>query len=817
MAFQIPSSQPSVDLNELMNRAKSGYQSYSSSSQESIMARHTPPVDYPCNEPSRFDGSKNNVKKYISQLKLYFGAKRKTFESDLPKVYFAISLLEKEAFEWIHPFIERIEETFPTLEMFISELTKQFGDTNSVEAAEKSLFTLRQTSSVSEYSSRFRIIQSQIDWNESALCCHFYRGLKDRIKDELAKISRPDTLKELIELSIRLDNRIQERFIEKKIDHSNSQYYSRPPFRTSEPSASTPAPVRDPDAMEIDVLSKTRRGPLSKEEKARRRRLNLCLYCGDAGHTVSHCPSISRPALSVVNSIYNPRPFVVAVMLYNTVPLQTYALIDSGASFSFIDRDFVRKNKIALIEKETPYTISAVDGRPVDTGVIKEETTSLRLSISDHSENVVFDVTAIKTYPIILGMDWLIKHDPSISWKSKTLSFGSCPETCAGSTPITTTSMCDTILDCQEDTRLLKDIQRELKKSANETLDIAAPQLCNVIEHPVDTSATNLVPAEYFEFADLFDAPCDASALPEHTKFDHGIDLVPNSEPPFGPIYPLAAKEQEALRAQLDLDLKRNFIQPSKSPYGAPVLFADKKGDAKRMVLDYRLLNKITIKSKYPLPLISEILDQLRKARIFTALDLRGAYNLLRIREGDEEKTAFRTKYGSFEYKVMPFGLTNAPASFQKFMNAIFSDFIDVFVVVYLDDILVYSEDISQHQNHVISVLQRLKQHNLYLSPEKCIFSVEKIPFLGFIIAHGTVSMNPEKVSCLSKFSAPTTVKHVQEFLGFCNFYRRFIPGYARITAPLSNLLKKMFYLLLALLSFSRSRRSSQNFLKCLR
>ena len=225
------------------------------------------------------------------------------------------------------------------------------------------------------------------------------------------------------------------------------------------------------------------------------------------------------------------------------------------------------------------------------------------------------------------------------------------------------------------------------------------------------------------------------------------------------------------------------------SPAGAPILFIKKKYGSLRLAVDYRGLNKITKKDRYPLPLIPNLLDRL--ARSFTKLDLRGAYNLVRIADGVEWKTEFRTRYGSYKFLVMHYGLTNAPASFQRFMNDIFKDMLDVCVVIYLDDILIYSDNPAEHDNHVREVLRRLRLNNLYAKVEKCEFGVETTNFLGFIVSPNGLQMDESKVQTIRDWPTPRKVKEVQSFLGFANFYRRFIANYSDMTVPLTRLTRK--------------------------
>jgi len=246
--------------------------------------------------------------------------------------------------------------------------------------------------------------------------------------------------------------------------------------------------------------------------------------------------------------------------------------------------------------------------------------------------------------------------------------------------------------------------------------------------------------------------------------------------------------ELQALRDYLTENLAKGFIQHSKSPAGAPILFVKKKDGSLRFCVDYHGFNKITKKNRYPLPLISGLLDQLCTRKIFTKLDLRGAYNLLMIRPGDEWKTAFRTRYGHFEYTVMPFGLTNALAVFHHLMNDIFRDYMDEFVVVYLDDILIFSKDQEIHDKHVRLVFATLQEHGLYAKLEKCEFDKSSVVFLGYVISPDGIFMDKSKVETIQCWATPSLVKDVQRFLGFANFYRRFIKGYSKIATSLITL-----------------------------
>jgi len=283
-----------------------------------------------------------------------------------------------------------------------------------------------------------------------------------------------------------------------------------------------------------------------------------------------------------------------------------------------------------------------------------------------------------------------------------------------------------------------------------------------------------------------------ADTLPEHRPYDCKIDLQEGSTAPWGPIYPLSEVELRTLREWLKEMECTGKIRSSTSPGGSPILFVPKPhGRGLRLCVDYRALNRITIPNRYPLPLMQELQDRVQGAQWFTKMDLKNGFHLIRMREGDEWKTAFRTRYGLFEFQVMPFGLTNAPSTFQDMMNHVFSDMLDVGVLAYMDDILVYVDTEKQHDNTVREVLRRLQRNGLAVSPEKCVWKTQEVEFLGYIIGREGIKMSQEKVEAVLEWKTPRNLTEVQSFLGFANFYRRFIQDYSRVARPLTELTKK--------------------------
>jgi hypothetical protein len=303
-------------------------------------------------------------------------------------------------------------------------------------------------------------------------------------------------------------------------------------------------------------------------------------------------------------------------------------------------------------------------------------------------------------------------------------------------------------------------------------------------------TAEDIIPEEYHDYLHVFEGKENPGLLP-HRHHDHWIPLLEGKVPPFEPLWALDEGRLRMLREYLETSLEWGWIRSSTSPAGAPIHFVKKKDGSLRLCVDYQGLNAITVKDRTPLPLIGEVLDRLANAKIYTKLDIKDAYHNLRIAEGDEWKTAFWTKYSLYEYLVMPFGLTNALASFQQWMNEVLSDYLDVFCIAYLDDILIYSDDLEQHHQHVRRILERLEEVGLMLKVSKYEFHTDRMEYLGYIISPMGMSMDPEKVRAMAEWREPTNVKGVQSFLGFANFYRRFIRDFSKITTPLTKLTRK--------------------------
>ncbi|GJZ30606.1 putative reverse transcriptase domain-containing protein [Tanacetum coccineum] len=252
-------------------------------------------------------------------------------------------------------------------------------------------------------------------------------------------------------------------------------------------------------------------------------------------------------------------------------------------------------------------------------------------------------------------------------------------------------------------------------------------------------------------------------------------NLIPRSQPVARAPYRLAPSEMKELSEQLQELSDKGFIRPSSSPWGAPVLFVKKKDGSFRMCIDYRELNKLTVKNRYPLPRIDDLFDQLQGSNIYSKIDLRSGYHQLRVREQDIPKTAFRTRYGHYEFQVMPFGLTNAPAVFMDLMNRVCKPYLDKFVIVFIDDILIYSKDEREHGEHLKAILELLKKEKLYAKFSKCEFWIPKVQFLGHVIDIRGIHVDPAKIESIKDWASPKTPTEIRQFLGLAGYYRRFI------------------------------------------
>jgi hypothetical protein len=449
-------------------------------------------------------------------------------------------------------------------------------------------------------------------------------------------------------------------------------------------------------------------------------------------------------------------------------------MLDTGAWANFVSRSFVQKAGCQL--SGTKSTVRFVNGKTATRyGILH-----LTISVTDSEgraknfQDVPFHVIDMEGFDVILGQPWLkdstIILDPS-DWTfhyRRTQPVSKCK---------------------------VENPRRFSKLARGETVYalVLVDTYSSDDGEPSSPKSTHIVdgglPSRYQDYSDVFSQEA-AGKLPDGS-IEHEIRLQAGAKlPPTGPIYKQSAEELRVLLEYLETMLARGLIRKSTSPVGAPILFVKKPDGTLRLCVDYRALNEITVKNRYPLPRIDEMLDRLVGAKVFSVLDLRDAYQRIRIRRGDEWLTAFRTRYGHFEYLVLPLGLCNAPATFQAYIHQAMGGLLDVFVIVYLDDILIYSQNEEEHIDHVRQVLERLRKYKLYAKLSKCHFHQKKVKFLGVIVGENGVEMDTSRIETIRDWPEPQSYREVMMFLGFTNFFRRFIYRYSKIAAPLSDLLQ---------------------------
>lgn len=483
----------------------------------------------------------------------------------------------------------------------------------------------------------------------------------------------------------------------------------------------------------------------------------------------------------------------------------TVALLDSGATGLFISKRYTVWKGIEVKKLPKPVLVLNVDGTQNLDGSLTEYVV-LDIDIRGHKEKAMFFVSNLGNKNMIVGQTWLKQHNPEIDWITGEISFTRCPASCPSfketgaplktraeedKPPVDTEHFPFSQSEFEQGDRLIMVMETPEAQEINSQEHVATRLAIEASRKAQKTTLEDILRGPYTDFVDVFDKK-EFDTLPPRKKWDHAIEIFPDAQLPKSRLYPLSQAEQKELDAFLEENLASGRIRPSKSPTAAPFFFIKKKDGSLRPVQDYRKLNEITIKNRYPIPLINELIEKIHKAKIFSKLDIRWGYNNVRIREGDEWKAAFLTNRGLFEPLVMFFGLCNSPSTFQTMMDEILAPLIqEGHVLVYLDDILIFTETLEQHREITKRVLEILRKNRLFLKPEKCEFEKSSVEYLGLIISHNRIAMDPVKLQGVSEWPAPKNVKEVRGFLGFTGFYRRFIRFYADLARPLNDLLRK--------------------------
>jgi hypothetical protein len=438
-------------------------------------------------------------------------------------------------------------------------------------------------------------------------------------------------------------------------------------------------------------------------------------------------------------------PVLTGTFSINDTPVKI--LFDSGATHSFINESLLDKLGLRGAQTKSAYKITTPGGNI--TSQLVTFGVPLRLGSRVIQSNLI--TIKLGSMDVILGMEWMNPHKVILDILDRVVEINS---PTVGHTTL--------YLPFRDGTDSCAYV------SIISSLD-EIPVVC--------------------EYPDVF--PDELPGMPPDRDVEFVIELQPGTAPISKRPYRMPPKELAELKTQLQELLDKGYIRPSSSPWGCPALFVKKKDGSLRMCVDYRPLNAVTIKNKYPLPRIDVLFDQLAGAKVFSKINLRSGYHQIKIRPCDIPKTAFSTRYGLYEFLVMSFGLTNAPAYFMYLVNSMFMTELDKFVVVFIDDILIYSKSEEEHATHLRVVLQRLRDHKLYAKFSKCEFWVQSVKFLGHTISHDGISVDPSKVQEVMDWKPPKSVHQIRSFLGLAGYYRRFIPDFSRIAKPMTKLLKK--------------------------
>lgn len=478
-------------------------------------------------------------------------------------------------------------------------------------------------------------------------------------------------------------------------------------------------------------------------------------------------------------------------------------VVDTGSTINVVNQEFIKRcqtgNPIIVSEKKVPAYI--VYGNNSVVIATKEVNTTIQLQGYTSTLNGVVANTPANI-DVILGVKWLFHNCKALLFPERSIITRNDVKICDDKhmNAMLATRCSYGALEALEETDVVlyevqdTDFQRAVKaleaEKGEQTLDKASTSTYKAFECEFK-SAPKAFRTVLKKFKRLF--PDDIPpGIPPQRSLQHSIELQAEVEPPKRPAYKLPVYQYEECKKQIAELLAKGFIRPSSSPYASPMLFVRKKDGTHRLCVDYRALNRITVKNKYPLPRIDELHDRLVGAKIFSKLDLQSGYHQIPVKEQDILKTAFRSRYGLYEFTVMPFGLTNAPATFQNLMNNIFFKYLDKFVVVYLDDILIYSKNVEEHAQHLAEVFQKLSDNQLYIKISKCEFGKSQMSFLGHMISSSGLAPEQDKIKAVNDWPIPLmNISDVRGFLGLTGYYRRFIKDYAKIALPLTEVLKK--------------------------
>ncbi|GJR57888.1 putative reverse transcriptase domain-containing protein [Tanacetum coccineum] len=732
-------------------------------------------------QPLNFKGAEGVVglTRWIEKMESVFNISGCAVEN---QVKFATCTLLGAALTWWNGQIRTLgpEAYAMTWEVLKRKMTDKYCPQGEIKKLEIELWNLKvKGNDVPAYTERFQeltLICTKFVANETEKVDKYLSGLPDNIYGNV-KAAKPKTLDETIELANDLMDRKLLTYVERQSDNKrkadnssrNNHGHQQQPFKRQNvvkvynmgTCEKNPYGGSLPKSTGNTNIANTQKGNGAAPKG------NGCFECGALRHFKRDFPKLKNKDGGNGNA--------QGTFLLNN----HYAsiLFDTGADRSFISTAFSSLIDIVPTLLENCYDVELADGKLVKIDTIIRGCT---LNFLDHPFNIDLMPVELGSFDVIIGMDWLRKYHAVIVCDEKLVQvpYGNETLTFCGNESSNGRESRLTVISCSK-------AQEYMAKGCQVFLaQISAKKE----EDKSERKQIEDVPIVR-DFPEVF--PEDLPGLPPTRPVEFQIDLIPGAAPVARAPYRLAPSEMKELSEQLQELSDKGFIRPSSSPWGAPVLFVKKKDGSFRMCIDYRELNKLTVKNRYPLPRIDDLFDQLQGSSIYSKIDLRSGYHQLRVREQDVPKTAFRTRYGHYEFQVMPFGLTNAPAVFMDLMNRVCKPYLDKFVIVFIDDILIYSKDEREHEEHLKAILELLKKEKLYAKFSKCEFWIPKVQFLGHVIDSRGIHVDPAKIESIKDWASPKTPTEIRQFLGLAGYYRRFIEGFSKIAKSMTKLTQK--------------------------
>ncbi|CAJ2661631.1 unnamed protein product [Trifolium pratense] len=756
----------------------------------------------------RFDGK--NVRDWLYKCDQFFLLDETPATS---MVRLASIHLDGLALQWHLNYMRQKFDIYPSWQQYITDVTARFGD--AYEDPLSSLLQIKHVGKIQEYIDKFELALTQVSLIPEHSLSIFLAGLEYHTQMHVrmfnpTNIAHAANLAKLHESS--RDIKTQGRF--SAFSKYSPSYSKSSPNQTSNTSlVQTPPTPNVPNPKPL--FSKTNR-TVSAAEMEDRRAKGLCMFCDEVftpGHQLKHRRShmmvmeldedelgekeIDSVAITenvdipVFDSPQLSLQALTGISHYQTMRVtglqekkMIHILLDSGSTHNFLDLELAKKLGCKL-EAISPLAVTSGGGHKLQAAFICKGFKWL-LQQTVFTADVI--VLPLGCSDLILGIQWLKSLGP-ILWDFEKLQM---EFTTKGKKFVLRGAKVPSIKLVNN-----KSFAHAMQNGAEvcflticqpaQNLDIPTCLLLQPAD--ADFPIPTLIAQVLQEFPDIFKEP---SALPPHRLgFDHNIPLKEGSEPFNMKPYRYSLIQKTIIDNLITEMLNQGIIQHSNSPFSSPTVLVRKKDGSWRLCVDFRRLNHLTIKDRFPIPLIEDLLDELSGSSIFSKLDLKSGYHQLRMAKGEEYKTAFKTHSGHYEYLVMPFGLTNAPASFQALMNHLFKPFLRKFVIIFFDDLLIYSKSLQEHTEHLNSIFQLIRHNNLFLNQKKCTFATSRVEYLGHFITQEGVSTDPAKIEAVGNWPFPTTLKQLRGFLGLAGYYRRFVKDFGKIAKPLTDMLKR--------------------------